>query len=378
LSFFDEGDEPTRVTRPARPRRPAPGGRGGEPPSGRRPARGAPPDRQTARIRQAVAAGVGLVLLILIVLGVRSCVNSRQESAMKDFNRDVTAVITESDRQVAQPYFRLLANGAREGQDLQVQVNQLRQSADDQVRRADGFDVPDEMAAAQDDLLLVLNLRADAIRRVAEKIPAAQGRGQPARQAVEQIAGQNQAFLASDVIYSQRVAPLIKEALDDAGIRGQTIATSRSLPTLAWLSPDYVGERLGSGGAGAATGEVAPGLHGHGLENVSANGVALQPQGVNRVAASGGVTFRAAVANQGENDERNVRVTVTVRGPGRPITVTKTVPQTRSGTTTQVSIPLGQAPPIGEAATVDVVIGRVPGEQKTDNNRQRYTVLFTR
>jgi hypothetical protein len=90
------------------------------------------------------------------------------------------------------------------------------------------------------------------------------------------------------------------------------------------------------------------------------------------------VTFRAAVANQGENDERNVRVTVTVRGPGRPITVTKTVPQTRSGTTTQVSIPLGQAPPIGEAATVDVVIGRVPGEQKTDNNRQRYTVLFTR
>jgi hypothetical protein len=378
LSFFDEGDEPTRVTRPARPRRPAPGGRGGEPPSGRRPARGGPPDRQTARVRQAVAAGVGLLLLILIVLGVRGCLSSRQENALKDYNRDVTAIVTESDRQVAQPYFRLLANGAREGQDLQVQVNQLRQGADDHVRRARGFDVPDEMDEAQDNLLLVLNLRADAIRRVAEKIPAAQGRGQPARQAVEQIAGQNQAFLASDVIYSQRVAPLIKEALDDAGIRGQTIATSRSLPTLAWLSPDYAAERLGSGGAGATDGEVAPGLHGHGLASVSANGVALQPQGTNRVAASGGVTFRAGVANQGDNDERNVRVTVTVRGPGRPITVTKTVPQTKSKTTAEVSIPLGQAPPIGEAATVDVVIARVPGEEKVDNNRQRYTVLFTR
>jgi methyl coenzyme M reductase gamma subunit len=329
-------------------------------------------------VRQAVAAGVGLVLIILIVLGVKGCVDSRQENALKDYNRNVTAVVTESDKQVAQPYFRLLANGAREGQDLQVQINQLRQGADDQVRRAKGFDVPGEMAEPQDDLLLALDLRAEAIRRVAEKIPAAQGRGQPARQAIEQIAGQHQAFLASDVIYSQRVAPLIKEALDDAGITGQTIATSRSLQNLAWLSPDYVAERLGSGAAGTTSGAVAPGLHGHGLVSVSANGVALQPTGTSRVAASGGVTFRAGVANQGDNDERNVKVTVTVRGPGRPITVTKTIAQTKAKTTSEVSIPLGQAPPIGQAATVDVVVGRVPGEKKVDNNRQRFTVIFTR
>ena len=39
MSFFDEGDEPTRVSRPARPRRPASGARprtrpGGTPPHG--------------------------------------------------------------------------------------------------------------------------------------------------------------------------------------------------------------------------------------------------------------------------------------------------------------------------------------------------------
>ena len=375
MSFFDEGDEPTRVTRPARPRRPS---TGAQPSDGGASGGVRAPDQQTARIRQAVAVGIALILLILIVLGVRGCVNSRQENAMRDYNRDVTAVITDSDRQVMQPFFSLLSNGAKEGQDLQVQVNQLRQGADDDVKRAEGFDVPDEMADAQDNLLLGLNLRAEAIRKIADKIPTAQGRGTPARQANEQIAGQMQAFLASDVVYSQRVAPHIKEALDDAGIEGQTIATSRSLRDLAWLNPDVVVERLGSAASGGQTGEVAPGLHGHGLESVSVGNVTLQPGVTNRVAAAGGVTFTVAVANQGDNNESDVRVSVSVRGAGKPITVNKTVPQTTSKQTTRVSIPLGQSPPVGQATTVTVSIGKVPGEQKLDNNRQSYTVLFTR
>jgi hypothetical protein len=375
LSFFDEGDEPTRVTRPARPRRPSTGAR---PPGDGSGSGVKAPDQRTARVRQAVAAGIALVLLILIVLGVRGCVNSRQENALRDFNRNVTAVITDSDREVMQPFFSLLSNGAKEGQDLQVQVNQLRQGADDDVTRAEGFDVPDEMAEAQDNLLLVLNLRAEAIRKIADKIPTAQGRGTPARRAVEQIAGQMQAFLASDVVYSQRVAPQIKEALDDAGIEGQTIATSRSLRDLAWLNPDVVEERLGSASGGSSSDTVAPGLHGHGLESVSVGDVTLQPGVTNRVPVSGGVTFTVAVANQGDNNESDVRVTVSVRGSGKPITVNKTVPQTTSKQTARVSIPLGQSPPVGQATTVEVAIAKVAGEQKLDNNRQRYTVLFTR
>ena len=372
MSFFDEGDEPTRVTRPARPRRPATGSRPAT--GGGRGGGGVDP--QTLRVRQAVAAGVGLLLVLLLFFGIRGCVNSRQERALKDYNRDVTAVISDSNDQVSKPFFDLLSGGGK-ASDLQVQVNQLRQGADDDVKRAEGFDVPDEMAEAQDNLLLVLNLRADAIRKIADKIPTAQGRGTPARQANQQIAGQMQAFLASDVVYSQRVAPQIKEALDDAGVEGQTIATSRSLRDLAWLNPDVVQERLGSA-SGGQTGEVAPGLHGHGLESVSVGNVTLQPGVTNRVAAAGGVTFTVAVANQGDNNESDVRVSVSVRGAGKPITVNKTIPQTTSKQTTRVSIPLGQSPPVGQATTVTVSIGKVPGEQKLDNNRQSYTVLFTR
>jgi len=58
--------------------------------------------------------------------------------------------------------------------------------------------------------------------------------------------------------------------------------------------------------------------------------------------------------------------------------VNKTVPQTTAKQSSRVSIPLGQTPPVGQAATVEVVVARVPGEETTDNNRQQYTVLFTR
>jgi hypothetical protein len=376
VSFFDEGDEPTQVSsgarRQPRPRRPATASRG----------RGGPPDRQTLLLRQAAAVGIGLLVLILLIFGVRSCANSRKERALKDYNRDVTAVISDSDSQVGKPFFQLMSNGAREGDQLRVQVNQLRLAADEDVNRAKGFNVPDAMKPAQDNLLLALNLRADGLSKIADQIPRAQGRGQPSENAIAKIAGQMQQFSASDVIYKVRVAPFIKQGLDDEGITGQTIATSQFLPDIAWLSPQTVADRLGrsAGGGGSSNTAVAPGLHGHGLTSVAVGGVTLTPSpGVNRVpAGSGGPTFTVKFANQGDNDERDVRVTIRVRGAGAPISQTKTISQTKARSDATVSIPLGKSPPVGQAVTVEASIAGVPGETNTDNNKQSYTVIFQR
>ena len=374
MSFFDEGDEPTQVSgrsrRQPRPRRPATASRG----------RSGPPDRQTLLLRQAAAVGLALLVLILLIFGVRSCANSRKENAMKDYNRNVTAVISDSDSQVGKPFFQLMNNGAREADQLRVQVNQLRLAADEDVKRAKGFDVPDAMKPAQDNLLLALNLRAEALRKIADQIPRAQGRGQPSEDAIAKIAGQMQQFLASDVIYKVRAAPFIKQALDDEGISGQTIASSQFLPDVAWLDASKVADGLGRSAGGTSSATAAPGLHGHGITSVSVGGTTLAPSpGINRVpAGSGGPTFTVKFANQGDNDERNVRVTIRVSGAGKPISETKTIGQTKSRSDATVAIPLGQAPPVGQAVTVEASIAAVPGEKNTDNNKQSYTVIFQR
>jgi hypothetical protein len=373
LSFFDEGDEPTRVrTRPARPRRPATGSRGS-----------APPDRQTARTRQAIALGGLIVLLILIVLGINGCLNSRKDNALKDYNRNVTAVINDSDGSVGKPFFQLMSQGARNSQDLQVQVNQLRLNADEDVKRAKAFDVPGDMGAAQRNLELVLNLRQEGLKKIADLIPSALGRGQTAETAIKNISAEMQSFLASDVVYTARVAPLIKDGLDKNGIKGQTIAGSQFMQNgVAWLNPTYVSDRLtGTSSSTGTSGQPTPGLHGHGLLSTSIGDKVLQPSStgaVTTVPASSSITFTVKFANQGDSDERNVKVSIRVKGGGKDIPLTKTIAQTKTKQESTVNIPLGQAPPVGTGTTVTVSIAKVPGEENLTNNRSEYTVIFTR
>ncbi|MGZ8633729.1 MAG: hypothetical protein ACXWZZ_07720 [Solirubrobacteraceae bacterium] len=378
LSFFDEGDEPTRVrTRPARPRRPATAARGG--------GAGAPPDRQTARLRQAVGLGALVVLAFVIVLGFKGCLDSRQDNQLKDYNRNVTAVVNDSDQSVGKPFFQRMANGARDSQGLQVQINQLRVAAEDDVKRAKAFAVPGDMKAAQRNLELVLNLRAEGLTKIADQIPGALGRGQTSEDAINRIAGEMQTFLASDVVHAERVAPLIRDALDKNDVKGQQIAGSRFMTDISWLSPATVAARLGRGGATTTTGTSgtpAPGLHGHGLVGTSIGAVALQPEApgvVNRVPWSANPAITVKFANQGDNDESNVKVAVSVKATtGKAIPATKTIAQTKAKTESTVNIPLGAAPPAGVPTTLSVLIGKVNGEKKTDNNRSSYTVIFVK
>jgi hypothetical protein len=374
LSFFDEGDEPTRARpRAARPRRPATEGRGP-----------APPDRQTARTRQAVGLGALIILAILIVLGVKGCVDSRKDNALKDYNRNVTAVIDDSDNTVGKPFFARLAAGARNTQDLQVQINQLRLAAEDDVKRAKSFSVPGDMQAAQRNLELVLNLRAEGLQKIADQIPSALGRGQTSENAIDAIAAEMQAFLASDVVYQSRVPPLIKDALNKNDITGQTIASSQFMRSVTWLSPDTVASALGrstSGGTSGTSGKIAPGLHGHSLDATLIGTVQLRPEApgvTNRVAAGTNPAVTVKFTNGGVNNEQQVKVTITLRGGPRTITQTKTIAQTTAGQQSTVNIPLGQAPPIGPATTLTVTVAKVPGETKVDNNRASYTIIWSK
>src|SRR3954451_1499850 len=117
MSFFDD-DEPTRAAPRAggarpRPRRPAPA------------APGAHVDDQTLLVRRLAAAGIGLLVLLLLVLGIKGCVDSRRESSLKDYTRGVSAVMTDSQQSVATPLFQLLNQGGDQPSDLQGTAQQI-------------------------------------------------------------------------------------------------------------------------------------------------------------------------------------------------------------------------------------------------------------
>jgi len=381
LSFFDDDDdEPTRSTG-AQPRRPSSGARTR---SGGYGGGGGGMDaheRQQLLIRRAVAGGIGLLVLFVLIFGIKSCLDSSAESAMKDYNRAVTDIASSSDDEVAKPLFEALASG-QDGNQLQVSLNQLRLVADENVDRAKGLDVPGDMEKAQQYLLLVLNLRAAAVSKIAALIPAATATTGDPTKAINQIAGQMQAFNASDVIFSQRVQPDMQQAFDGAGIGGQVIPSSRFLTNFGWLTPAFVAEALGTtltASEDGSTGKApSPGTHGHGLDSVSVGGTTLQPSPEpNRLPSTPPITFDVKFSNQGENNETRVAVTVTITGNGvKTITGQAVVATTNAGTAAEASVPITTAPPKNTPVKIEVEVKAVPGEKDTSNNKGSYDALF--
>ncbi len=331
--------------------------------------------------RRMIAAGILVLLVVLIFLGLRSCASSRTERALKDYNRDVTQVASDSVDTARQFFEQLNQGGSVE--DLQSRINQLRQQSEQQVQSAKKLDVPGDMRRAQVGLEMALNFRTTAYGKVAALIDdASSDNGQTAEAAVDRITGQMQALLSSDVIYSQRVQANIIGALEDAEIGGQRIVESRVLPDISWLDKDNIAGVLDAkraeGGQGESA-EPAPGTHGHGLTSVSVGQTTLNTQGTNRLTVGSNPTFNVKFQNQGENDERDVTVKITLDpATGRTISVEKEVPETSAGSPAEVNIPLGGAAPAGTPVTIRVEVVRVPREQTVDNNRASYTALFTR
>jgi hypothetical protein len=342
-------------------------------------------DPQQLLVRRLVAVGVGLVVIIVLVLGIKGCLNGRQQQALKDYNRDVASLVQESDANT-DDFFTALTTGGTSSTDVQSQISQLRQRANAQTKQAEGFSVPGDMKPPHRNLLLTLGLLEESMGKVAEKIPAALSTDSAtAEPAVIKITAEMQSFVAADVVYTRRVRALIDQVLKDHGIGGQTIQASSFLPNLAWLDAPTVARRIHADAGRAAGASVSarpatPGPHGHGLLGVSVGDATLDASATaaNRPPAGSDVTFNVKLANQGESPEQDVAVKVTVRGGGKTITGQKTIDQTTPGAETTVAVPLPQPPPVEVSVKITVEIRKVPGETNTSNNSAEYPAIFTR
>lgn len=366
-SFFDEDDESRRQPRPRRTR----------------PAGGVAADQQTLMIRRLIAGGALLLILVLLVVAVHSCQSSQHKNSLKDYTRSVAQVAQESAQQVGGGFFQLLGQGKGQASDLQSAISSFRVQADQQLRQAQGFDVPSDMRPAQESFLITLEMRRDGLEYIASQIRSALGdSGDIADRAINDIAGQMQVFLASDVMYETRVVPFIRSALNSNELGGQDIRPSRFLPSQSWLSPQTIAtvldQQLTSGGHG--TGQpTGPGLHGTGLQSTVYGDTTLQPGStVNHLTYTPGQDFVVSFTNQGDNDEFDIKVTVRIQAGAGQTTLTATVPKVAKGETAQAHLPLDKTPPLDSAATIKVQVAPVPGEKKTDNNRSEYPAIFSR
>jgi hypothetical protein len=332
-------------------------------------------DRQTILVRRAIAAGGALLILILLVLGVRGCLNARKDRAFRDYAADVRALVEESGSLSEKLFTTLTRPRGADALDVQNQINAQSTDAEQLVERARNTDHPDELNGAQSWLVTALEFRRDALNRIAQRIPAAladKGR----RPAIEAIAAQMQAFLASDVIYSQRALPDLQEEFQDRDL-DERFRRSEFLPDLGWLDPDTVESRLSK--VAAPEEAATPGIHGTGLQGVTTkpSGTVLTEGGVNRIALTDELAFDVEVQNQGESEETDIAVSVSIRN-GKAVNIEQTIGRIAAGDAQTVSIPISNRPATGAVSDVTIDVAAVPGERVKDNNKATYQVVFTK
>ncbi len=372
MDFFDEDDapesgEPTRGA--GRDRRDRPNG-------------GPRVSRQQIRTRQLTFIGAAVVVLILLVLAVRGCLDARKERAFKNYVSDLSALATESG-QLSDGFFKAL-NDPSGDISLENQVNGDRGTAQGLADRAADLDHPDEVAQAQEEVALAYDLRADAIATIADQLPTALG-DTGSKKATREIAEQMKIFLASDALYNRARGQI------DATLGEEEIVVDDGVPSSEFLpsgnkQPDYLqlstiqsllaGAGAGGGGGGGGAGpDCDPGddlVHGLGLVSTTAQpgGVALQPGAANTVGADG-LGFEIAVMNQGEAAESDVKVTLSGDFSGN-----QTIASIEAGATETVTIPPKPAPSAGSSGTLTVTVATVCGEQVADNNEATYDLTF--
>lgn len=338
--------------------------------------RGGDAEHQAVMQRRAIAGGLIVLFLILVVLLGKGCQTARQENAIKDFVKQTNSIVTQSN-QVSRDFFTTLKDpGDASATDIETSVNVQRSQASELVRQAEDLSASGEdLTAAKQYLLETLEFRRDGLNEISKQIGQALG-DQDAEAATEKIAANMQQFLTSDVIYSQRAYAYMNQAVKDKDVEGVSLPASQFLPSLEWLDPAQVLDVFSRVSGSGATAAATPGTHGTGITGVTVqpSGTALAEGGTNDL--NGAKEIEVSVQNQGENDEVDIVVSYTISGSGSAIKQNKTVPALSAGDTTTVTLPLTKIPAAGSNATMKVDVKKVAGEENLDNNSQTFEVSF--
>jgi hypothetical protein len=344
--------------------------------------------------RRSGAIAIAVVVVIVVVLGLRAYLASQATQALETYNTNVNTLMGEQQQLVAQPFFSSL-NGAstQTGPALQTfQQTLLSDSvlAKQEANTAAGWTVPGPMVGAQTYLLEVLDFRWQGLEQIAnEVVPALSTGGNVA--ALREIAGAMEVLNAADVIYQERVRPLIAQQLQAGGIAvastgagglatsGQEVTASQFLPNESWMITTFVATKLLGHMPIALGGNSAGGTNGHQLLSVSAGGKQLTSgQGINPVTYTPGMIFAVNFENDGTNTEYDVVTKVTLSSDSFPaISATATpTPMTQPGQNYTANVVFSQKLPTGTPLRLVATVEPIPGVTNTGANTQSFIVVF--
>jgi hypothetical protein len=326
--------------------------------------------RQQFLLRRLIGVGVGLAFLILVVIGIRGCLEARSDRALRNYDSSVATIMQQSE-QSGKDFFQLLSGPSGSSSvDVQNQVFAQRDASSSLLDRAQSLSTPGQMHDAQAAVEQTLTLRRNALTAIAANVTQAAARTQTA-DAITTIGNAMGSLYASDILWTQIGKPDIQKVLKDEGVDGQPLPPGNFMPANA---TDYLNQTTLVTKLNAITGNTATtgGTHGLQLDSTTIGSTQLSPDQTTTV-PSDSTEIDIGVTNSGDSDETGISVNVTIGGSS----LTGQLQSLSAGQSGTIKIPLTTKPTPGTTSTVEVAVRPVPGEQLTDNNTATYQVVFS-
>ena len=373
FDFFDEPDEET-VTQRRRPVRDQP-----RPKRGPRRPRGpaGPPTGLTPILRLVGLIAAAIVVVVLLVFWIQGCQNDAKANAYSNYMDDVSS-IAKSSTQIGRTLNSNLVTPGIKEKELETKLNGLAQQEQQNVARAESLSPPGHLREAHRQLIEALQFRVSGLRGLADAFKST-AKLKDSDRAGTVLAEQAERLVASDVVWDDLFQTPAMQILDQQGIHGVAVPQSHIVGNIDIVSAATFAEifkRI----KGAATGGTGGGLHGTGIESVTA-----QPQGLvlsrvadNKVIASTNLAFEVAVKNTGDNLESKIPVTLTIQKQGTPIKQTQTIDVINPGEIVKVTFKnIDVTGVFGSRVTLKVDVTPVKDEARIENNTYQYPVIFS-
>jgi hypothetical protein len=377
LEFFEE--PATQEAPGGRPRRRVRPTRGGGP---KGPAQ--PPHGTVALARLAGLVALAIAVVIGLVFWVDSCQGQSRHDEYASYMTDIKPIAQNSAASLSE-YQKAVTSPKLTLADLQTKLGLWSRQQQEYYDQALRLVPPAPLQAAHQEVLTTLQLRAIGLAGLANTI-AESGGTKLADQVAPQLAKQAQALSASDLVWAQLFKLPATDTLKRLGITNVIAPASQIVTNPELITAHSFGEVYGglSSSSGSTSGGAVSGNHGSQLVGTTAvssgQSKTLSPSSPTTVDVSADLAFKVTFQNIGDFPERDIVVTLTVNVFSKQVATKKqTVTSMASKETKTLSFTNLQLPPsaFGANATVNVVVGKVPGEDLLTNNRASYPVFFS-
>jgi len=363
VTWEDSGDEEPEPERRRGPRGP-------------RPPRLRAPGNLTPLLRLVGLIALAILVVVLLVVWVQGCAADKKQTRYSNYMTEI-GTIGAASAKLGDDLATLLTTPGLTQADLQTKLGGYVQLAEGQLQKANELHSPGPLHDANDGAIEALEFRVLGLKGLQTTFKNT-ANASDATTAGQDLSEQAQRLIASDVVWADRFQAVADAVMHNEGVEGikappSQFVTTQDLATAKNLAAVWT--RI----QGASTGGTPTGLHGTGISYVKAlpSGQLLSTTTQTTIKVTEQLAFEVGVLDTGDNQEVQIKVTLTIPKQPNNIVKTSTIPIIDAGEVKSVTFPIGTLVPFGEQLSVKVEVAPVKGETNLQNNSADYPVIFT-